>query len=110
MGLFSKSSSSSSSTEVDTTSAGAQDESTAISIGEGATANFLDAGAVNKALDFAGSALEKAFSSAGQVAAIGGTAQKEANSRVGEAQSGGAQRVLYLAFAALAVFAFMKRG
>ena len=79
MGLFSKSSSSSSSTEVDTTSAGAQDESTAISIGEGATANFLDAGAVNKALDFAGSALEKAFSSAGQVAAIGGTAQKEAN-------------------------------
>lgn len=109
MSLFSSKSSSSSSTEVDTSTAGAQDGSTAISIGEGATANLTDAGAFGKAVEFAQSALGRAFDSAGTVAAVGASAQREASGRLDEAQSGGAQRVLYLAVAALAVLVFMVK-
>lgn len=109
MGLFSKSSSSSSSTSVETTSVGAQDESTAISIGDGATANFTDGGAVAGALDFARLTLEKSFQASGNVAAIGAQAQQAASERLDEAQSGGAQRLLYLAVAAFGLLYFMGK-
>ena len=100
MGLFSKSSSSSSSTSVETTSVGAQDESTAISIGDGATANFLDAGAVTAALDLAKQSIGKSFEASTKIAT-------DAGARLDNTQSGGAQRLLYLGVAALAVLAFV---
>ncbi len=87
----------------------ASDSSNAFSLDSGASLNILDGGAIESAFRFARESLGLSERTVGKAQEAFETSLAQTLSVSESERTGGANRTLYIALAALAVFAFIKR-